>query len=167
MPEAKRKYYFLSETEAEFYRALSTLIIPTGADPRVSPGAQEVGAVNYIDCTLFDFPREVQDYFREITKLVNEKSRKRFSRDFPEISDLDRDSVLQSLFLDPRTRERAFDLRSLALEGFYSDYHDPWYEGATAWDVAKFGGKRISGIKKDWTFLRVWRDFDQKKEVEG
>ena len=118
--------------------------------------------MNYIDSTLADFPKPVQDYFREAIDLVNKASFDRFNREFCEINDFDRDFILKNLFLDPTTRERAFDLRSLVLEGFYSDYHDPTYNGTTAWGIVKFGGKRISDLKKDWNFLRIWRDYDEK-----
>jgi hypothetical protein len=91
---------------------------------------------------------------------VNGKSNEKFGSDFSEISDFDKNLVLRTLFLDPKNREGMFDLRSLALEGFYSDYHDPWYEGITPWKLVKFEGKRISDLKKDWTFLKVWKDYD-------
>ncbi len=135
-------------------------MIPTGKEPMTDPGALEVGSVNYVDSTLFDFPKEVQRYFRGIISQVNAKSRKKFGSDFCEISDSDKNLVLKSLFLDPKTREGVFDLRSIALEGFYSDYHDPWYRGITPWKLVKFEGKRISDLKKDWMFLKVWKDYD-------
>jgi len=160
---SNKKYYFLSEEEARFFTALSILMVPAGTNPVSSPGALEVGGVNYIDCTLFAFPKEVQEYFRGIIKLTNEKSRERFRRDFALLEDPDKEFVLKSLFSDPVTRERAFDLRSLVLEGYYSDYHDPLYNGITAWEAIKFEGKRISGIKKDWSFLKIWRDFEKEK----
>lgn len=163
MSEAKRKFYFLSEEEARFFGALCSVIVPTGEVSNLSPGAAEVGSVNYIDCALLDFSKEVQDYFRQIVHLVNKASWDKFNQEFCEINDCNRDIVLKSLFLDPKTRERVFDLRSLVLEGFYSDYHDPSYNGTTAWSYIKFGGKRISDLKKDWSFLKIWRDFEQKQ----
>jgi hypothetical protein len=122
------------------------------------PGSSEIGSIHYVDSTILDFPKEVQDYFRAIIELVNEKSRLRFRSSFADISDFDKSWIIRELFLNPKTRERIFDLRSLALEGFYSDYHDPWYRGITPWELVKFQGKRISGTKKDWSFLKVWRD---------
>jgi len=150
----------LSEDEAKFFQAFCALVIPTGKQLDSDPGATEVGSINYVDSTLFDFPKEVQDYFRGVITQVDGKSREKFSRDFCEISDFDKDLVLKSLFLDPRTREGVFDLRSIALEGFYSDYHDPWYRGVTPWKLLRFEGKRISDLKKDWTFLKVWKDHE-------
>jgi hypothetical protein len=161
---ANNKHYFLSEEEARFFTALSLLMVPVGTNPVSSPGALEVGGVNYIDCTLLAFPKEVQEYFRGIIKLTNEKSKERFRRDFAALEDPDKEFVLKSLFSDSVTRERAFDLRSLVLESYYSDYHDPLYTGATAWEAIKFEGKRISGIKKDWSFLKIWHDFEKQEK---
>jgi hypothetical protein len=163
MTLAKNNFYFLSDEEASFFKALCELIVPSGKDPVNSPGAVDVGAVNYIDSTLFDFPKAVQDYYREIVKLTNEQSRQQFHEVFSRLNDSNKDVVLRNLFRDPETRERAFDLRSLVLESFYSDYHDPSYQGVTAWHAIQFEGKRISGITKDWTFLKVWRDFEKEK----
>jgi len=154
------RYFFLSEDEAKFFQAFCALLVPTGKEPDSDPGAIEVGSVNYVDSTLFGFPTEVQRYFRGIIALVNAKSKEKFGSDFHEIGDYDKDLLLKSLFLDPKSREGVFDLRSIALEGFYSDYHDPWYRGVTPWELVKFEGKRISDLKKDWTFLKVWKDYD-------
>lgn len=163
MSESKKKFYFLSEEEARFFEALCNLIIPTGQDPKLSPGSIEVGSVDYVDSTLLDFPKEEQEYFRQIIDLVNKASWDKFNREFSAINDCDKSIVLKSLYLDPNTRERVFDLRSIVLEGFYSDYHDPGYRGTTAWGFIQFGGKRISDLKKDWSFLKIWRDYEKKQ----
>lgn len=155
------QYYFLTPEEALFFQSFCSFVIPTGPDPKSTPGAREVGSINYVDSTLIDFPKEVQEYFREIIKLVNETSLKQFGRLFSELSIGEKESTVRKLFLNAETRERIFDLRSIALEGFYSDYHDPEYGGITPWQLIKFGGKRISDLKKDWTFLRVWRDYER------
>jgi hypothetical protein len=161
---AGESFFFLSEEETRFFGALCDLMIPAGNDPIESPGSMQVGGLSYIDSTLSESPKEVQDYFKGVVKLVNQTARRMFlQRDLWELSDSNKDSVLRSLFLDPITRERVFDLRSLVLESFYSDYHDPSFTGKTAWEVVGFTGKRISGIKKDWSFLRVWREAEAKQ----
>ena len=160
----KESYYLLTPDEVKFFKALSSMIVPSGKDPKAEPGANEVGAANYIDSTLHAFPPPVQEYFRDCISVVNTLSIKKFQSDFAGLSDADKNIVLRELFLDPKTREKAFDLRSLALEGFYSDYHDPWYNGVTGWQFTKFGGKRVSDIKKDWTFLQVWKDWKEKSD---
>ena len=156
-------YYLLTINEAQFFKALASLVVPSGKDPKAEPGALEVGAVNYIDSTLYAFPPPVQQYFRDAIEMVNTLSKKRFNGNFIDLADVDKNIVLRELLLNPRTRERAFDLRSLALEGFYSDYHDPWYHGTTAWELTKFGGKRVSDVKKDWSFLKVWKDWQERR----
>ena len=163
MADSKEEFYFLSPDEAKFFQSFCELIVPSGGDPNVDPGASEVGTIHYVDSTLFDFPREVQGYFRGIVDLVNKRSVSHFQNEFSGLSTFNKNWILRDLFLDPKTRERIFDLRSLALEGFYSDYHDPSYRGVSAWELVHFEGKRISGIKKDWSFLKIWRDAPNQK----
>ena len=98
----------MSEDEAKFFQAFCALVIPTGKEPMTDPGALEVGSVNYVDSTLFDFPKEVQRYFRGIISQVNAKSRKKFGSDFCEISDSDKNLVLKSLFLYSEDQRRSF-----------------------------------------------------------
>ncbi len=156
-------FFFLSQDEAKFFETLCELIVPSG-ETTSDPGAREVGTVNYIDSTLADFPPEVQGYFIETIKLVDEISKRRFGKIFSDLPDFEsKDAVLRELYAEPKTRERLFDLRSLVLEGFYSDYTDPWYDGTTPWKALGFEGKGISGLKKDWSFLRIWREWEKKK----
>jgi len=159
----QRRHSFLEEREVRFFESLCSLIVPEGENPKEDPGALTVGALNYIDSVLSDFPKGVQDYFAMAVKAVDDTSLARFSKGFPDLSDSDKNLVLREMYLNPRTRELMLDLRSLVLGGFYSDYRDPWYNGKTAWEYIHFGGKRISDIKKDWTFLRVWRDWEAAK----
>ena len=161
------KFYFLNLPEARFFEALCSIIVPEGSDPLNEPGALTVGAINYIDSTLFNFPSEVQAYFREAIDTINKHSQSQFSKEFSDLSDPDKNIVLRGLYLDPKTRELSFDLRSLALESFYSDYHDPWYEGMSGWEFVQFGGKRISDIKKDWSFLKVWKEWNSEKSAKS
>jgi hypothetical protein len=163
MVDEKHPFYFLTSDEAMFFKSFCSLIIPSG-NSSADPGAEEVGTINYVDSTLFDFPKEVQEYYRGAVVLVNEKAHQKSQVDFFLLSTSDKDGVLRQLFLDPKTRERIFDLRSLALEGFYSDFHDPWYKGVTPWELVKFRGRRISELKKDWSFLKVWRENPPKGE---
>ncbi len=159
----KIKTYFLTSDELQFFEVFCELIVPSGPDPKREPGAKEVGAANYVDSDLSTFPGEIQEYYRESIRLVDELSERKFGRSFVNLSNGDKNILLRDLYLNPKTRERMFDLRSLALEGFYSDYHDPWYEGVSGWEFTGFSGKRISDLKKDWTFLRIWKDWESKR----
>jgi hypothetical protein len=162
--DPKVEFYFLSPDEVKFFHSFCSLIVPSGSDLVTDPGAREVGAIHYVDSTLLDFPKEVQGYFRSAVDLVNQRSRSHFQDEFSGISAYNKNWILRDLFLDPKTWERIFDLRSLALEGFYSDYHDPSYQGMSAWELVHFQGRRISGIKKDWSFLKIWRDAVTQKK---
>ncbi len=158
MAENNQEFYFLTPEERRFFESFCSVIVPTGTDPSSDPGAKEVGSIHYVDSSLFDFPLEVQEYFRGIVSLVNQRASLRFEKQFSDLSDFDKNLILRELLLDPKIRERIFDLRSIALEGFYSDYHDPGYNGTTPWELIQFRGRRVSGIKKDWNFLKNWRD---------
>jgi Gluconate 2-dehydrogenase subunit 3 len=157
----RQPLYFLTPDERAFFEALCETIVPSGTDQKVDPGALTVGALSYIDSSLCDSSTETQQYFRRTIELLNKKSLQCFSRNFVDLSSSDQNTLLRDFYLDSTTRERMFDLRSLVLEGFYSDYHDPTYEGITAWELLEFGGKRITELKKDWSFLKVWKDYKQ------
>ncbi|MGI0080349.1 MAG: gluconate 2-dehydrogenase subunit 3 family protein [Nitrososphaerales archaeon] len=158
---ARNSYYVLTREEVTFFECFSSFIVPSGSDPKTEPGAREVGTVRYIDSHLYEFPKEVQDYFRDTVRMIEDLSGRLFAKPFRDLNDPDRNIVFRKMYLDPKSRERALDIRSLALEGFYSDYHDPWYEGLSGWEVVGFSGKRISDLKKDWTFLKVWKDWSE------
>lgn len=165
--KAARRFYVLSKEESEFFEALCDAIVPEGEDPKVEPGANTVGATSYIDSFLFSLPDGAKQYFREAIESLEEKCVSKFRRRFRDLTIPERNEVLKEYYLDPKTRERMFDLRSLALEGYYSDYHDPNYEGITAWQYVEFGGRRISDLKKDWSFLKVWKDHHSEQAKAG
>jgi hypothetical protein len=150
--------YYLSRDEHMFFLALCETIVPEGADPNSDPGALTVGAIDYIDSSLVDSSKDRQEYFHQAIRELDKVCQARFSDKFCNLKPEQRDHALKDFYLDPKTKEKLFDLRSLVLEGFYSDYHSPAYKGITAWTYVGFGGKGISGIKKDWNFLRIWRD---------
>ena len=165
--EADRRFYVLSKEESEFFEDLCDSIVPEGEDPKVEPGANTVGATSYIDSILFSLPDNAREYFRGAVESLNQKCVSEFHRRFHELAIHERNEVLRAFYLDPKTREQMFDLRSLALEGYYSDYHDPTYEGITAWEYVEFGGRRISDLKKDWSFLKVWKDHHSEQAKAG
>ncbi len=158
------KFYFLSLEECDFFKSLCETIVPEGEDPKSEPGAVTVGGLSYIDSFLYELPEEARQYFRSSIGLVNTNCQKKFFKNFVQLNTQERNQVLRDFYLNPASRERMFDLRSLALEAFYSDFHDPSYSGITAWQYIEFGGKRISNLKKDWSFLQVWRDHKGKTE---
>ena len=156
--ENNQKFYFLTESEANVFRALCESIVPAGENPAEDPGALTVGALSYIDSILSESPAGAQQFFRYSLAALDEISQRSFSKSFPNLSQADRDLAFRDLYLDRATREGMFALRAVILEGFYSDYHDPSYRGMTAWESIGFGGKRITDLKKDWSFVRAWRE---------
>jgi Gluconate 2-dehydrogenase subunit 3 len=158
-----KEWYFLSEGEGRFFEALCETIVPEGKDPAEDPGALTVGGLSYIDSSLWDMSPGRQEYFRQSIGLVEDLSRALFSRNFCGLDQPQRTRILKELYLNPKTREQMFDLRSIVLEAFYSDFHIPNYAGMTGWQYVHFGGKRISDVKKDWTFLKVWKDQENKE----
>lgn len=159
------EFYFLSKEEARFFEILCETIVPEGSDAKADPGAVTVGGLSYIDSFLVSSPTPIQHYFRSAIEALDEECEKKFSKKFVELNTSQRNEILKDFYLDPKTRERMFDLRSLVLEAFYSDFHDPSYDGMTAWQYVEFGGKRISSIKKDWTFLKVWKDYEEEQKA--
>ncbi len=157
------EYYFLSEKERHFFEALCEAIVPEGEDSAKDPGALTVGGLSYIDSSLCDMTPERQKYFRQSIYSVDVLSNSFFSKNFYDLDPIQRNQVLKELYLNPKTREQMFDLRSIVLEAFYSDFHVPNYTGMTAWQYVDFGGKRISDVKKDWTFLRIWKGQDDRE----
>jgi Gluconate 2-dehydrogenase subunit 3 len=150
--------FFLTPDEYQLVWALMETIVPAGDGPVPEPGGVEVGAHNYFDSRILDLPEGARHYFRSALHLVDGRAGQRFGKSFANLSSEERSGVLGSLLADPTTMAPAFALRAICLEGFYSDYRDPSYTGRTAWDLIEFKGKRIDGIKKDWSFLRIYQE---------
>lgn len=148
--------YVLTPSEYSLVAALVEAVVPSGADPVSQPGAKEVGAHNYFDSRLYESTEVERESVRKRLFVLGDRALKAFGRRFDELTIQERGALLRSLLADPETRADFFELRALCLEGFYSDYRDPWYTGRTAWQLIGFGGKRIDGIEKDWSFLRVY-----------
>ncbi|BBD72050.1 hypothetical protein HS1genome_0439 [Sulfodiicoccus acidiphilus] len=124
--------------------------IPSGV------GAKEVGSANYVDSRIYGTP--LRDEVIEALIEVEGASGELFGRGFCSLEQSQREDVLYTLLRRKSTFKNVFLLRALILEGFYSDYRDPWYQGRTAWDEVGFGGKRIDGVKKDWSFLKIYQE---------
>ena len=152
--------FFLSPQEHKLVEALVETMIPPGENLVHEPGGREVGAPNYFDSRMLDLPEPARQAFRLALKLVDDRSSESYAKTFAVLSMDERSEILRSLLTDPTTMSLVFALRAICLEGFYSDYHDPSYLGRTAWDVLEFKGKRIDGVKKDWSFLRIYRASD-------
>jgi hypothetical protein len=155
--------FVLTPSEYSLVAALVEAVVPSGADPVSQPGAKGVGAHNYFDSRLYELSEAERENVRRMLFVLRDRAVKDFGRGFEELTVQERGAVLRSLLTDPQTRADFFGLRALCLEGFYSDYRDPWYNGRTAWQLIGFGGKRIDSVKKDWSFLRVYSVKEREK----
>ncbi len=122
------------------------------------PGASEVGTANYIDSWILDESESIKTEFHRALEFIEKKSNERFGLPFKYLSSDKQDHFLTWMVKD-RTGSDFFEtLRGACIDGFYSDYCDPNYSGRTAWSLVGFQGKRISDVKKDWSFLRIYRE---------
>lgn len=153
----KEPPYGLSKKEYRLVSAIADAIIPSGSDPKLEPGAEQVGTKNYIDSIVLEFPENVRKSLSSFLMKIQEISKSEFGIEFENLPREKRVYILEKMLLDPSHKIDAFFIRALCLEGYYSDYRDPWYTGKTAWDVVGFKGKRITGIKKDFSFLEVYK----------
>ena len=150
--------FALNDDEYELVGSLVETFVPSGENPDDDPGGKEVGAKNYFDSELLNFPNDVRSEVLETLSVINQESKSLYrGRSFPELSIIERTLVVKRLLGTPSVRARMMEVRSLCLEGFYSDYHDPDYKGKAAWEWTEYKGKGITGLKKDWTFLEVYR----------
>lgn len=150
--------FFLSPEEYRMVEALVETIVPADGGSAPEPGGREVGAHNYFDSRMLDLPEIAREAFRSALALVDDRSTKVSGKHFADLALEAREAVLRSLLLDPTSMAAVFAVRAICLEGFYSDYRDPSYSGRTAWELLDFNGKRIDGIVKDWSFLRIYQE---------
>ena len=150
--------YALTRDEYELVDALAEAIVPSGTNPSMEPGAKEVGVKNFFDSTVLEMSEYQRSRTKEALALIDARSRELFAgRKFSGLTVRERGSVLKTLLSDGASRQLFVEVRAICVSGFYSDYRDPDYKGIGAWAWLGYEGKRISGIKKDWSFLEVYR----------
>jgi hypothetical protein len=157
MKTARGPPFFLSPGEYRLVEAMVETLVPAGGGSPPDPGAREVGAHNYFDSRMLDLPKGARQFFRSALQLVDDRSKQESGKPFADLSSEGRRAFVRSLLLDPTTMAAVFSLRAICLEGYYSDYRDPSYAGRTAWELIGFKGKRINGIKKDWSWLKIYQ----------
>lgn len=156
-----RPPYLLSEDLYRLIADIASTIVPCGKDPLTHPGAREVGAINYIDSILLSAEEGEWEMLQDILSTIKKKAKDMGGGDFVSLTNSEKIELLKSMYERSDTKDAYLFLRSLCVEGFYSDYHDPWYDGVTAWELIGFGGPRISDIKKDWSFLRIYSMYNE------
>ena len=156
----KEPPFFFSPRDYENLRAFAARIIPSGSNIEEDPGASEVGTVNYVDSWVLDESDSTKADFRQALEFVDRNCRERFGLTFKDLHAEKQDDFLSWMAVDREGSDFFDKLRAACIEGFYSDYCDPDYVGRTAWSLVGFQGKRISDVKKDWSFLRIYREKD-------
>jgi hypothetical protein len=125
------KPYLLTADEAEIVARVCELLVP---------GSASVGPAVYVDAAAADWPEEQQMQLRAaIAALapVREEG---------------------EAFLARHEGEPEFALmRALAIDGYYSDFAQPGYEGPTAWDDIEFNSEQARRLQKDWSYMRCFR----------
>ncbi|HKJ96891.1 MAG TPA: gluconate 2-dehydrogenase subunit 3 family protein [Thermoplasmataceae archaeon] len=154
--------FLLNKEDYELISDIAEAIVPSGDNPDEEPGSREVGTINYIDSVLLDAEDAEMKMLRDVLSAIRSETRRQGAVDFRELSAEKKHLLLNGLFDRGKTKDAYIFLRSLCLEGFYSDYHDPDYNGVTAWKLLEFGGPRISELDKDWSFLRIYSDSKEK-----
>ena len=147
--------YYLSAEDYETLKLIADIIIPgNGPD---EPGASAVGTVNFIDSEFGNMSENEREELRKAIALFHDYPKKSFGK---ELSDLNKDEIsalFKKMHTDTASRLSFLLVRSLCIMGFYSDYADPWYDGIGVWAWMDYGGKGISGLNKDWSFLEIYR----------
>lgn len=148
--------FVLKKDQYELIADIAETIVPSGLDPLKEPGARQVGAVNYADSALVGAEEGEIRMIEGLLDFIVKESVKMGKENFRSLSTEQKISLLNSLHDRSETKDAYIFLRSLCVEGFYSDYCDPGYEGVTAWKLLDFEGPRISDIEKDWSFLEIY-----------
>jgi hypothetical protein len=125
----------------------------------MAPGAKEIGTANYVDSKLLTMGKDQLNLVVATLSSIDQYARKTYGNDFCSIGLKDRADVIRRFLVEKEFFKATFFLRALVLEGFYTDYRDPWYKGKTVWEAVGFGGKRVSDVQKDWSFLKVYQEF--------
>jgi len=155
--------YALTQEEYELIEAIADTIIPPGKDPAKEPGAKQVGTKNYFDSRFLELSESEKIAIRRCFSLLEKKCLSLCGTRFKDARREDRESILNILLSNPESFKDFFKLRAICLEGYYSDYKDPWYHGPTAWDIIGFKIKNVSFMKKDFSFLKVYNTYSERK----
>ena len=147
--------YFLSKEDYEKLKLIADIMIP-GNGPE-EPGASAVGAANYIDSEYGNMSETEREELRKGIALFHDYSKRIFEKELSDLSQDEISELFKKMHTDPASRLSFLLVRSLCIMGFYSDYTDPWYDGVSAWTWMDYGGKGISGLNKDWSFLEIYR----------
>ena len=135
---------FFSSSQFQMLDALTEVILPSDDH---SPGASAAKVARYIDVTVADGTRRLQQNWRTGLKAVAKLTKKRFKSDFTDCDAEQRDAIVAEMArneADPTNElERFFAIvKSATIDGYYTSktgiHDDLGYKGNTA--VAEFSG---------------------------
>lgn len=138
------KMNVLSREESELLAAVAERIFPKTD----TPGAVEIGAVDYIETALAGDYAALALLYRQGLRAINRYSRGRFNKIFFELTDAEKDAVLSDFEAGaPDSFKRAAEffetLRYHVLEGVFCE---PQYGGnkdMTGWRLVDFPGQQF------------------------
>lgn len=128
----------LDEKEYKTMVAFAKTLIPSGDNPRVDPGANDIKAVNFIDSLLADDKQSLQGNIKDYIKDLDKLTLKNYNKTFTDLSEKQK---MKFLKLFEKEKFLAFSwLRRLVLSSFYSNYRPKGYKGKTIWETIGYLG---------------------------
>jgi gluconate 2-dehydrogenase gamma chain len=142
--QAPQKFNVLTQDEAETLELIAERIFPKTS----TPGAVEIGAVNYIDIALAGDYAPLLPRYRLGIRAVNRYARLKFGRTFRSLSDELKDAVLVAFEAGSTSEYKSaaefFDtVRCHVLEGIFCE---PQYGGnkdMMGWRIVDFPGQQF------------------------
>ena len=142
--QAAQAFHVLTEDEAEILELIADRIFPRTE----TPGAVEIGAINYIDVALAGDYAPLVPLYRQGIRAIDRYSRAKFGRTFHSLTDELRDAVLIAFeagsIAELKNAAEFFEtVRCHVLEGIFCE---PQYGGnkdMTGWRLVDFPGQQF------------------------
>jgi gluconate 2-dehydrogenase gamma chain len=142
--DQNQNLHVLTQEESLILAAIADRIFPKTD----TPGAVEIGAVNYIDIALAGDYAALAPLYRQGLRAINRYSRSEFKKKFLQLSEAEKDDVLRAFEAGAPARfkpaaEFFETLRYHVLEGVFCE---PQYGGnkdMTGWRLVDFPGQQF------------------------
>ena len=135
---------FFSNSQLRMLEVLTEVILP---DDDHSPGAKAAKVARYIDVTVADGTRQVQQDWRMGLKVVARLTKKRFKNDFVDCDDSQQDAIVAEMSRNEDNPSNELEgffavVKRATVDGYYTSktgiHEDLEYKGNTA--IAEFSG---------------------------
>lgn len=138
------QYKVLTPDEVETLELIAERIFPRTS----TPGAVEIGAVNYIDTALESDYAELLPLYRQGLRAIHRYSRSQFARPFRSLSDELQDAVLAAFesgsVADFKDAAAFFETaRCHVLEGVFCEPHYGGNKDMLGWRMVDFPGQQF------------------------